>query len=248
VTDPVASAIALGFVLGLQHATDADHLVAVGTIVSRERRFVEGALVGAFWGLGHMTTLGLAGVVLVGFGLRVPAGLETGLELVVAAMLVTLGALRLRDAFRGVETVEREHLLADHDHGGAEVVHSHPHRHDGGAHAHPHVHPSRRLLAALGGGPASMAGRAALVGAVHGMAGSAAVSLLVLATLSSPSAALAYLVVFGVGTLAGMTTLTAALAWPLTLALRVRRAQRVLAAGAGLGSLAFGLVYAAAAL
>ena len=245
--DPVASAVALGFVLGLQHATDADHLVAVGTIVSRERRFTDGALVGAFWGLGHMTTLGVAGAIVVAFGLRVPAGLETGLELAVAAMLVTLGALRLRDAFRGADLVPRDHLLAAHDHGGAEMVHSHPHHHDATAHAHPHVHPSRRLLAALGGGRATIAGRAAAVGAVHGMAGSAAVTLLVLATLPTASAAIAYLAVFGVGTLAGMTVLTAALAWPVTLALRARRARRVLAAGAGFGSIAFGLFYALSA-
>ena len=246
--DPVLSAVGLGFVLGLQHATDADHLVAVATIASRERRFGDGALVGVFWGLGHMTTLGLAGAIVVGFGLRVPSTLESGLELAVAAMLVMLGALRLRDAALGVEAVPREHLLADHDHGGAEVVHSHPHLHDGAPHAHPHVHPSRRLLTALGRRRAGLVGRAALVGAVHGMAGSAAVTLLVLATLPTPAAAIVYLSVFGMGTLAGMTALTAAIAWPVALALRVRRARRALAVGAGCASIAFGLFYAAAAL
>ena len=74
----ILSAGLLGFVLGLQHATDGDHLVAVATIVSRERRFTAGALVGAFWGLGHMLTLGLAGVILIAFGLRVPPRLEIG--------------------------------------------------------------------------------------------------------------------------------------------------------------------------
>lgn len=246
--DPVVSAVALGFVLGLQHATDADHLVAVATIASRERRFIDGALVGAFWGFGHMTTLGVAGAIVIAFGLRVPAGLETGLELLVAAMLVALGALRLRDAARGAGDVPREHALADHDHSGAEVVHSHPHQHADSAHAHPHVHPSRRLLAALGAGRAGLAGRAAVVGAVHGMAGSAAVTLLVLATLPTAAAGIVYLAVFGVGTLAGMTALTAAMAWPVALALRVRRARRVLAVGAGCASIAFGLFYAASAL
>ena len=141
----VFSAGLLGFVLGLQHATDADHLVAVGTIVSRERRFSDGALVGALWGLGHMTTLGLAGAIVIAFGLRMPAGLETGLELLVAVMLVTLGALRLRDAARGVDAVAPEHLVADHDHGGTEVVHSHPHTHAVGEHAHPHRSEERRV-------------------------------------------------------------------------------------------------------
>jgi hypothetical protein len=241
---PILSAALLGFVLGLQHATDADHLVAVATIVSRERRFTAGALVGVFWGFGHMLTLGLAGVVIIAFGLHVPPRLQTGFELAVAAMLVGLGLLRLRDATRGVDAVAPEHLVSEHDHGGIEVVHSHPHAHGGGVHAHPHVHPSRRLLDALRGDGAALTVRAVLVGGVHGMAGTAAVTLLVLATLPTAAAALAYLVVFGLGTLAGMTALTAAMAYPVALALRVRRARRLVALGAGVASSAFGVVYA----
>jgi hypothetical protein len=84
-----------------------------------------------------------------------------------------------------------------------------------------------------------MIARAVAVGAVHGMAGSAAVSLLILATLPSLGAAVAYLLLFGVGTLLGMTALTAVLAWPLALAMRARRARRALATVAGLGSIAF---------
>jgi len=239
---PILSAGLLGFVLGLQHATDGDHLVAVATIVSRERRFTAGALVGAFWGLGHMLTLGLVGVILIAFGLRVPPRLETGLELVVAAMLVALGVLRLRDAARGIETVPSDHLRADHEHGGAEIVHSHAHGHGVAVHLHPHVHPSRRLLAAWRDGRLPL--RALLVGAVHGMAGSAAVSLLVLATLRSAWSAVLYLGVFGLGTILGMTALTAAMAFPLSLALRLRRTRRLVALGAGVGSIAFGIVYA----
>jgi high-affinity nickel-transport protein len=245
VTDPLTVAVGLGFVLGLQHATDADHLVAVATIVSRERRFGDGALVGAVWGLGHMLTLWTVGLVVVLLGLRIPPALQTGLELVVAAMLIVLGALRLGAAARDAGTVPAAHLLADHDHGGAEVVHSHPHRHGGAAHAHMHVHPSRRLLHALDGGRTALMGRALVVGTVHGMAGSAAVTLLVLATLPSTTAAVLYLGLFGAGTLLGMTALTAALAYPVTLALRARRARRVLATAAGLASILFGLYYAA---
>jgi high-affinity nickel-transport protein len=242
--DPLGSAVLLGFVLGLQHATDADHLVAVATIVSRERRFTDGALVGALWGLGHMTTLTLAGALVVALNVRLAPAVGAGLELAVAAMLVLLGVLRLRDAARGRGGVDRAHLAADHDHGGAETVHSHPHAHGGHVHDHPHVHPSRPLLAAFGHGRTALAARALAVGAVHGMAGSAAVSLLVLATLHTTASAVAYLVVFGLGTIAGMTALTAAMAYPVSLALRLRRARAALAVGAGLGSIAFGLVYA----
>jgi hypothetical protein len=163
-------------------------------------------------------------------------------------MRAGLGVLRLRSVARDLDAVPREHMLTDHDHGGREVVHSHPHRHGAGHHAHLHVHPSRRLLGALGGGRGGMIARAVAVGAVHGMAGSAAVSLLILATLPSLGAAVAYLLLFGVGTLLGMTALTAVLAWPLALAMRARRARRALATVAGLGSIAFALVYAAAAV
>ena len=241
-SDPVFAAALLGFVLGVQHATDPDHLVAVATIVTRERRFADGALVGVLWGVGHALTLGAAGAVIIALGLTPGPGIATGVELLVAAVLVLLGVLRLRDAARGLETVPPEHLRADHEHGGAEVVHSHAHLHGGDAHHHPHVHPSRRLLVAWRDG--RLPTRALFVGAIHGMAGSAAVSLLVLATLRSVWGAVLYLGIFGLGTILGMTALTAAMAFPMSLALRLRRTRRVLAFGAGVGSIAFGIVYA----
>jgi high-affinity nickel-transport protein len=159
-------------------------------------------------------------------------------------MLIVLGVLRLRDAVRGLETVPVGHLVADHDHGGgAGVVHSHPHAHDAEhSHEHAHVHPSR-WLAKLGWRSGWPAGRALVVGAVHGLAGSAAVSLLVLATLRSTASAVIYLLIFGIGTVIGMTVLTAVMAYPVSMALRYRRARQALALCAGVGSIAFGLVY-----
>ena len=246
--DPVFSAVLLGFVLGLQHATDPDHLVAVATILTRERRFAAGALVGVLWGLGHTATLALAGVLIIGLRLTISTEISSGLELLVAAMLILLGALRLRDAASGLDAVPPTHLVAAHDHGHVEAVHSHRHTHGADVHAHPHVHPSRRLLAALGDPRSRLPLRALAVGAVHGVAGSAAVSLLILATFSSAWGAAAYLAVFGLGTIAGMTVLTAAMAYPVTLALRFHRARRALAICAGLGSIAFGLAYGLHAL
>ena len=242
--DPVASAAVLGFLLGLQHASDADHLVAVATILSRERRFVTGALIGTIWGLGHAVTLTIAGIIVISFNVRVPAQFSHVTELVVAAMIVALGVLRLRDALRGVGTPPAAHLLADHDHGSGEAFHSHAHAHGPAVHAHPHVHPSRRLLDALQGVRTWAAARAAVVGAVHGLAGTAAVTLLVLSTITSPLAGVAYLAVFALGTMIGMTVLTAVLAWPVSLALRLRRAHRILAFTSGLGAIAFGVFYA----
>jgi ABC-type nickel/cobalt efflux system permease component RcnA len=238
------SAMLLGFLLGLQHATDPDHLVAVATILTRERRFTDGALIGVLWGAGHMTTLTIVGAIIIGLKLTVPPAVGGSLELVVAAMLIVLGVLRLRDALRGLETVPPGHLVADHDHGGgAGVVHSHPHAHDAEhTHEHAHVHPSR-WLAKLGWRGGWPAGRALVVGAIHGLAGSAAVSLLVLATLRSTVSAFVYLLIFGIGTILGMTLLTAVMAFPVSMALRYRRARQALALCAGIGSIAFGLVY-----
>lgn len=267
--DVLTAPMLLGFVLGVQHATDPDHLVAVATIVTRERRFAAGALVGALWGLGHMTTLTLAGGLLLTLGLSLSARTAVGAELAVAAMLVVLGALRLRDAARGLSTVGAEHLASDHEHaadagGRRATVHSHPHVHGGRRHGHPHVHPSQALLDALEGDGARgarradavrgrrayrrIALRAALVGAVHGMAGTAAVALLVMTTMRTVAGAVLYLAVFGVGTIAGMTALTAAMAYPVALASRFRRARAALAVGAGVASIAFGIVYAVSAL
>lgn len=239
--DPVASAVLLGFVLGMQHATDPDHLVAVATIVTGERRLRRGALIGILWGLGHTVTLALAGVAIITLDLTIPAGVGTGLELLVALMLIVLGVVRLGEMARGLEAVERDHLVAEHEHGRAEAFHSHPHRHSLRAHQHLHLHPSRRLVAALGRG--RWGERTVLVGAVHGLAGSAAVALLVLATVRSSWGAFLYLAVFGFGTMAGMTAFTLTLACPAYRILRYARAGRALTIGSALGSIAFGLAY-----
>ena len=235
--NPVLSAVLLGFLLGLQHATDADHLVAVATIVSRERRFRDGALLGVLWGAGHMTTLAMVGAAIIVFDVTVAPAIGTALELAVAVMLILLGGLRLRDALRGWDAAAPSDLVADHEHGGTPVLHRHP---------HVHVHPSRRLVAALTGEHQRL--RALAVGAVHGLAGSAAAALLVLATIRTTAGAVGYLLVFGLGTIAGMTALTAAMAYPVSLALRFRRAHRWLAAGTGVASIAFGAFYAVATL
>ena len=240
--DPLLPAALLGVVLGLQHATDGDHVVAVATIVSRERRFRDGAMIGALWGLGHTATLTVAGLAVMALDVTVAPRLVNGLELLVAFMLIALGIWRLADAARGIDTVEPDHLVADHDHDGREVVHSHAHAHGTDTHAHPHVHPSRRLSAALAGRRRGGV-RPLAVGAVHGMAGSAAISLLVLATARSPWAAALYLALFGLGTIVGMTALTAVMAYPLGVAMRFERARRAVGVVAGLASIAFGLFY-----
>lgn len=234
----------------MQHATDADHLVAVATIVTRERRFGAGARIGALWGLGHTATLASAGAALYALNLTVSVEAGVALELLVAAMLIGLGIWRLREA-RSLRASPAGHAIdhaADHEHGGVEVVHRHAHIHGGERHEHAHLHPSRMLLDALTGRGPGVALRPLLIGAVHGLAGSAAVSLLVLATVRSAAGAVAYVGLFGAGTIVGMTALTAAMAYPVTLALRFERARQALAVLSGVGSIVFGLVYGYRAL
>src|SRR5215467_15526967 len=114
------SIIALGFFLGMRHATDSDHVIAITTIVSRERDVRHAAIIGMFWGVGHSITLFVVGAAIVVFGLVIPQRLGLSLELCVALMLIVLGALNLRVAFRRVHA---RSTLTLHEH------HEHPHRH-----------------------------------------------------------------------------------------------------------------------
>jgi hypothetical protein len=145
--------------------------------------------------------------------------------------------LRLREAVRGILTVAPDDRVADHHHGRRAVVHAH--------HGVAHVHPSPALLAAWRDEARRVGLRALLVGAVHGMAGTAAVALLVLTTLESVPAAAAYLVLFGIGTLTGMTALTAAMAFPAAHLARWRRVRDAMAVVSGVGAIVFGCWYAA---
>ena len=218
--DSSLGAIALGFVFGLQHATDADHVVAVASIVSRTGRFASGALVGAFWGLGHTVTIAAAGMAIVLFSVTVTPRAGLSLELAVALMLMALGVARI------------VRLMRDRDERRGQSA-------DGHGHDAPGFWLVLRIL-----GPAQAA-RSTLTGLVHGLAGSAAVALLVLSTVRSPYAAVVYLLVFGLGTIAGMTAITALLSVPFTARLPILlRFRRALALGTGLLSLGFGLYLA----
>jgi High-affinity nickel-transport protein len=218
--DSSLGAIALGFVFGLQHATDADHVVAVASIVSRTGRFASGALVGAFWGLGHTVTIAAAGMAIVLFNVTVTPRAGLSMELAVALMLMALGVARI------------VRLMRDRDERPGQLAGGHWHG------------PPGFWLVLRTLGPAQAA-RSTLTGLVHGLAGSAAVALLVLSTVRSPYAAVVYLVVFGLGTIAGMTAITAVLSVPFAARLPILlRFRRALALGTGLLSLGFGLYLA----
>jgi hypothetical protein len=187
----VVSILLLGFLLGMRHATDADHVVAVTTIVSGEPSLRRASRVGLLWGIGHSATIMLVGGAIVAFRINVPPRLGLALEFAVALMLIALGIVTL---------------------GSRAVV----------------------VTAAV---------RPVAVGLVHGLAGSAFIALLVLAAVPGLWLGLAYLAIFGLGTVAGMALVTLAIAVPSVLgARRVGRAQRYLRLASGLASVAFGLL------
>jgi high-affinity nickel permease len=227
-----------GFLLGMRHATDADHVIAVTTILNRSRRFLDTTLIGALWGLGHTITVVIVGVLIIGFNVVIPPPVGLAMEFAVALMLIGLGILNLTGGLRSLT----ERLTPP------SPMHSHDHAHAGGPHAHLHGHGSNERLA--GRGVVARTGwyqliRPVAVGLVHGLAGSAAVALLVLATIEDTGTAMAYLVIFCIGVAAGMAILTTVIGLPFMLSSR-RSAQinRWLTIGSGLLSLTFGLLLA----
>jgi len=236
------SVMLLGLLFGIQHATDPDHVVAVVTIVARTRRFGAGALVGAFLGVGDTVTVTAVGIAVVVFNLAVTPRVALSLEMLVAIMLIALGVARIVWVFRDSDPVPVSHLGEPHAHGDGPALHSHAHAHAAGVHRHPHAHPPVRLLRALQTVGPAQAVRSALVGLVHGLAGSAAVALLVLSTIQGTRQAIAYLLVFGAGTILGMTAITGVLSLPFTIrAPRLERSRRALTLATGALSLGFGL-------
>lgn len=236
--------LALGFFLGMRHATDPDHVIAVSTIVSRERSVRHAGLIGILWGLGHTITIVLVGAAIIVFSIVIPARVGLSMELSVGLMLVLLGVMNLTGLTRWItETLTpagQETAGHSRPHFDGGFVHSHPHRHED------HDHPGEQAPSWLDG-TVSRLGlyqslRPLVVGVVHGLAGSAAVALLVLTTIRNPVWAVAYLMVFGVGTIAGMMLITAAIAMPLALGgRRFGRMNRYFATASGFLSLGFGL-------
>lgn len=240
-TETPLPALLLGLLFGIQHATDPDHVIAVATIVARTRRFGAGALVGAFWGVGHAVTVTAVGIAIIGFHVSMPPRIGLSLELAVAVMLIGLGLQRIAAVLRDSDTVPIAHLSEPHPHDPGPALHSHSHAHGDVVHRHPHVHPPARLLAALQTVGPAQAVRSALVGLVHGLAGSAAVALLVLSTIRSTAGAIGYLLLFGAGNIFGMIAITGLLSLPFTVGgPRMQRGRRALALATGVLSLAFG--------
>jgi len=190
-------------------------------------------------------TIAAVGSALIVFKVAITPAVGLSLEFAVAVMLMALGTVRFASALRESDAVPLAHLGEPHPHAGEPAFHSHPHTHGDTVHRHPHVHPSPALARALQTVGAAQALRSVGVGLVHGLAGSAAVALLVLSTVGSPEGAVAYLILFGVGTIVGMTAITAVLAVPFAVSGRwLAGGRRALAMGTGLLSLGLGLYLA----
>lgn len=196
------SILFIGFLLGLKHATEADHLAAVATLATRQNSIAQTMKQGIAWGIGHTLTLMLFGGAVLALGTAIPEHLAQALELGVGVMLIILGVDVLRRLLR-----QRIHFhLHRHDEG---IAHVHAHSHAGeGAHGdspHRHAHREKPPVRAL------------VIGIMHGMAGSAALVVLSLGAVQSPVMGLVYIALFGIGSIAGMALLSVAIAVPLRL-------------------------------
>jgi len=222
----IGATLLLGMMLGMRHALDADHLAAVATLVTRSRSVGHTVWQGVAWGAGHTITLLLFGGAVLVLGLVLPERAALGLELAVGIMLVLLGAEVLYRLWR-----KRVHFHVHRHADGEQHFHAHAHegepqeQHDPDQHEHGHGFPLRALM----------------VGMVHGMAGSAALIILSLEALRSPAWGLAYIALFGVGSIVGMAVLSVVIAIPMRLSSqRLNRTHNGLSAMVGLGTVLIG--------
>jgi high-affinity nickel-transport protein len=222
----------LSFLLGMRHATDPDHVVAITTIVTGQRGIAKAGLIGILWGLGHTFTIFVVGTLIILFQVTIPTRLGLSMELTVAAMLILLGVLNLTGTLRWLQEKLTPNLrLLGPD---TEISDS--------AASSKNTNSKLPLSAMCKSLGLFNILRPLVIGIVHGLAGSAAVALLVMTTIHNPWWAIAYLLLFGIGTIAGMMLITALLAMPVAFTLRrFSGFNRGLAVASGLLSLGFGL-------
>jgi ABC-type nickel/cobalt efflux system permease component RcnA len=245
------SIVAVGFFLGMRHATDPDHVIAVTTIVSRQRNLLKAAMTGIFWGIGHTLTIFVVGTAIILFDLVIPARVGLSMELSVGIMLIILGLLNIATFLRAAGSLaphhqEQHEVMHRHAHSHGDYVHSHVHGHAPDAHPHSHDQTPLNWLDRLFGRIGLYQQlRPLVVGIVHGLAGSAAVALLILTTIRNPRWAIAYLLVFGAGTVGGMMLITMSIASAFNFFGKGQeRFSQRLGLVSGLVSLGFGMVLA----
>ena len=221
------SVLGLGLILGLRHALDPDHIVAVSTMVSDSKDVRRCSLIGAFWGVGHTMSLLIAGVLVITLKVQISDRVALWLEFMVALMLIVLGVKAILRPLLGWK-------LHVHRHAHDGITHAHPHVHrHGQEHRHQHQHLIRSGV------------RPFVIGMVHGMAGSAALMILVLATIPSAIAGLIYIAVFGLGSVGGMFIMSSLISLPFVFAKKYfRLLGEAMQLAVGLSSVAFGFFLA----
>lgn len=217
--------LGFGFLIGLRHATDADHLAAVGTIVSERKSLWSSTLIGGVWGLGHTISLFLAGIFVLLLNFEISEQTSRILEFGVGIMLTFLGLNVLRKLLKGGKL-----HFHKHEHGAKE--HVHPHIHENAQTDEPHTHHDLKFSP-----------RALVIGMIHGLAGSGGMMLLYLPTIETQTLKLLYIIIFGIGSIGGMMLMSFLVGLPFHLtAGRFNRFNYLLQGIAGLVSIAFGLL------
>jgi ABC-type nickel/cobalt efflux system permease component RcnA len=238
-----AAILGLGFLLGMRHATDPDHVVAITAIVTKQQGIAKAGVIGALWGLGHTFTIFVVGTIIILFQVTISPRIGLSMELAVAAMLILLGVLNLTGTLRwlqerftsGPQVTSDASALGDFPSGSHSCDSAVPTQPQG---VEPNLGPYRLLQS----GDLYNVLRPLAVGIVHGLAGSAAVALLVMTTIHDPWWAIIYLLLFGIGTIAGMMIITAAIAMPFAFSATGFSAwNRRVAFASGVLSLGFGL-------
>jgi hypothetical protein len=238
-----AAILVLGFFLGMRHATDPDHVVAITTIVTKQQGIAKAGVIGALWGLGHTFTIFVVGTIIILFQVTIPPRIGLSMEFAVAAMLILLGVLNLTGTLRWLQErftpssqePRAASILNERSLGTQLGDSTEPTQHNSVA---PRLRPDR-ILQTVG---LYNVLRPLAIGIVHGLAGSAAVALLVMTTIGDPWWAITYLLLFGIGTIAGMMLITGLIAMPFALtSKRFSTWNRGIAVASGLLSLGFGL-------
>ena len=221
------AALVLGILLGSKHSLDPDHVVAVSTIVSEYKNPLRSFWVGISWGLGHTTTLLIIGIVIIALRLTIPERMALLFEFAVGVMLVGLG-IQVIYSFR-------KKKVHQHAHGHEEEAHHHFHSHSKSPEHVPEHHNTHGI------GKPFLRRKSYVIGLVHGLAGSAALALLVLASIESPIAGLAYMLLFGLGSVLSMGIMTVIIGLPFVMSAgRLPNLNRTIQFAVGSLSILFG--------
>jgi sulfite exporter TauE/SafE len=215
------SVLTLGFVLGIKHAIEPDHVIAVSTIASQSKKLIRSSIAGVFWGIGHTATLFIVGTILILMKGEIPEKWAMSLEFLVGIMLVYLGLATIF-SFKNIH--KHEHINNNSPH-----IHIHSHNNDGY-----HEHSKFRSFSY---------GKSMFIGLIHGLAGSGAMVVLTMSSVNSVWEAIVYILIFGLGTVTGMLFFTTLIGIPFVYSAKKISLNKTLTQVTGAISTVFGIYY-----